>query len=352
MKIEVKEIDKKIYAESIKDFVPDKVIDFHTHLWLTKHQDVPKLLKAGYIQAWPSMVASECKAEDLDYIYKTLFPGKKVTPLIFASLPERKVLNVANKYVQQSAKKYGWYSLIWSDPEWDQRTLKSKILKGGFLGIKCYLNFAPPYIPAGEIRIFDYFPHHQLEVINELGLIAMIHIPRNKRLADELNIAQMIEIEKKYPNASIVFAHVGRAYCVEDIGNAFKVFQQSKHIMFDISANTNEEVFYQLIQTVGPKRVLFASDMPILIMRSKRICENGFYINLIPKGLYGDVSSDKHMREVSGQEAENLTFMMYEEIIALSKAARRAGLSRKDIEDIFYNNAMRIIKKAQRALEK
>ena len=38
--------------------------------------------------------------------------------------------------------------------------------------------------------------------------------------------------------------------------------------------------------------------MPILRMRARRICENGIYVNLVPKGLYGDVSGDIHMREV------------------------------------------------------
>jgi predicted TIM-barrel fold metal-dependent hydrolase len=351
MKIELKDVDKRFYGEYLQSFIPEKIIDIHAHLWLKEHQNVPELLKNGHMQAWPLMVAPDCKAEDLDCIYKTLFPDKKVTPLIFASLPEKKTLDVANKYVKESAKKYKWHSLVWSDPVWNRETLKQQIVKNGFLGIKCYMNGAPSYIPTAEIRIFDYFPPHHLELLNELGLIAVIHIPRSKRLADELNIAQLMEIDANYPEANIVVAHVGRAYCKEDIGNAFKIFKKSKNILFDISANTNEEVFRQLLETVGPKRVLFGSDMPILTMRSRRICENGFYVNLVPKGLYGDLSSDKHMREVSGNEAEALTFLIYEEIAAILRAAKRVGLSSKDVEDIFYNNAMRIIGKAKKVFK-
>ena len=71
----------------------------------------------------------------------------------------------------------------------------------------------------------------------------------------------------------------------------------------------------------------------------KRICENGKYINIVPKGLYGDVSVDSHMRETGAPESEKLTFFMYEELRAFKKAAAETALSKADLEDVFYNNA-------------
>ena len=71
----------------------------------------------------------------------------------------------------------------------------------------------------------------------------------------------------------------------------------------------------------------------------RRICENGIYINIVPKGLYGDVSGDKNMREAVGEEAEGLTFFLYEEIKAIRAAADETGLGEGDLEDLFYNNA-------------
>lgn len=76
-----------------------------------------------------------------------------------------------------------------------------------------------------------------------------------------------------------------------------------------------------------------------LMIGLSRICENGFYINLVPKGLYPDVSFDPHMREVEGEAAEGITFFTYESINAFRLAARNTGLTRRDIEDVFYNNA-------------
>jgi hypothetical protein len=82
-------------------------------------------------------------------------------------------------------------------------------------------------------------------------------------------------------------------------------------------------------------------------MRMRRICRNGTYVNLVPKDLYGNVSGDKNMREVEGKEARRLTFFMYEEIAAFHHAAQATGLAPRDIEDIFHNNAKRIIESAR-----
>ncbi len=78
-------------------------------------------------------------------------------------------------------------------------------------------------------------------------------------------------------------------------------------------------------------------------MRMRRICENGIYINLVPRGLYGDVSGDPNMREVDGAEASKLTLFMYEELLAFRRAAEEPGFGRDDLEDIFYNNSAAMI---------
>ena len=175
----------------------------------------------------------------------------------------------------------------------------------------------------------------------------MLHIPRNDRLRDPVNLAQLLEIEERYPDIKLIVAHVGRAYCPEDIGDAFKVLAKTKMMCFDISANTNAETFRQLLEAVGPKRVLFGSDMPILRMRMRRICEKGKYVNIVPAGLYGNVSGDKHMREVSGIKADRLTFFMFEELKAFRRTAEKTGMTRSDIEDVFYNNAGRMLAAAR-----
>lgn len=154
----------------------------------------------------------------------------------------------------------------------------------------------------------------------------MLHVPRDGRLRDPVNLAQMLRIEREYPDVKLIIAHLGRAYTDEDGGNAFDVPAGTRRMFFDISANTNDRVFEQMLRCVGLQRVLFGSDLPILRMRMRRIIRDGRYVNLVPKGLYGDVSNDRNMGELEGTAAEQLTFFLYEEI----EAGQDAQTERRD----------------------
>jgi uncharacterized protein len=341
----IKQVDRAFYEERLRDFLPERIIDIHTHVWLEKFE----IETGGSPQrtvTWPSLVAKENSIEDLIETYELMFPGKSVTPLIFSQVSIDVDLDACNGYIKACSAKYKIPSLVVTKPGQNAAELEELIQKGGFLGSKVYLNFAPPAIPEKEICIYDFLPPHQLKVLDKLGLIVMLHIPRDGRLKDPVNLRQLLEIERDYPNLKLIVAHVGRAYCPEDVGNAFELLAGTKNMVFDFAANTNTDVFRQLIKAVGPKRILFGSDLPILKMRTRRICENGNYVNLVPKGLYGDVSGDKHMRAVEGPQAETLTFFMYEEIEAMRLAAEAEGLTAADIGDMFYGNAVRIINNA------
>ena len=129
-----------------------------------------------------------------------------------------------------------------------------------------------------------------------------------------------------------------------DVGDAFRRLSVCKDLLFDFSANTSDFAMTKLLEAVGPERGFFGSDMPICRMRMRRIEENNTYINLIPPGLYGDPSQDRHLREVSPEEAKKLTFFMYEEILAFKRAAASVGLTKNDVARAFYSNADALIR--------
>ncbi len=339
--------DSAFYEERLKDFLPEQIIDFHTHVWKGWPPGIAPYSPRG---DWAAMAATENSHEELMATYAVMFPGKTVLPLIFGNIPTPRpgddldrALAWVNGYVSEAAEQHSAPALIYASPAWTAEELEKSVTSGKFLGLKVYLNLAPLHIPRKEVRIFDFLPPHQLEVANRHGWIVMLHIPRDGRLRDPLNLAQMLEIEARFPNVRLVIAHVGRAYCEEDVGDAFARLAGTKRMLFDISANTNQWVFERLIDTVGPRRILFGSDLPIFKMRSRRIIEKGDYINLVPKGFLGGLFGVPHVREVEGAEAEALTFFLYEEIDAFRRAAEAKRLSRSDIEDVFRNNATRLL---------
>ena len=347
---EVTANDMRVYEEELKDFLPEKIIDIHTHIWDNRNNEVGKSNLPGvasrYVK-WPQLVAPENTFENLQETYELMFPGKDVKALMFSTRANHEKNNA---YVSKVCRESGWPGLYYSDPKESGEELERHIREGGFLGVKSLMGRAPAYLPANEIRIFDYFPKHHLEVMDKMGAIAMLHIPRNGRLKDPVNLAQIAEIKTEFPNLRLIIAHIGRAYVKEDIGNAFDTLDQFPDLMYDFCANCCEYAITEALKHAGPKHLMFGTDFPILRMRTHRIEENGTYINLVPPGLYGDPSQDPHLREVSPEEAEKITFFAYEELLAFKRAAEKLGLSRQDVEDVMYNNAANLIEGARKSI--
>lgn len=334
------EYDKYVYENEIKDFVPDEFIDFHTHI--SKKGLEPYGSHNGGSSWTDNIARGGSEVEKLLSCYKEMFPQKKVTPLIFGGCLCD--IGGVNDYVYEKGIEYNLPTLYRTDYAMDPDKLEEDILKRGFLGIKPYLSNCPSYIPPAETRIFDFVPHEHLKVCDKHGLIVMLHIPRDGRFKDPVNLYQLREIEEKYPNLKLIIAHIGRAYAREDIGNGFDIVGKGANTYFDFTANVCDDAIKACIEAVGPKKLIFGSDLPIAIMRMYRIVENGVYYNIVPRGHYGDVNGQPHMRQTDG---ENITVMMYEQIRALKRVAVDLKLSDSDIEAIMNSNAKKLIQEVQ-----
>lgn len=328
------EFDKKIYFEELCDFLPNNIVDSHAHIWRVEDDEYDR---SKFPKKWTNRVAGECPIEDLLAIYDGLFEGKKVIPVIFGNSVQR--YKEHNAYVESVSKKYGFPALYWTRYEIPTEELEKEVLSGGYQGLKPYLGGCKQGVSPAEADIFDFLPKNHLELANKHGWKVVLHLSKSDRLKNKSNLETLLDIEQKYPNVKLIVAHVGRAYADEDVGNAFDLLKNTQNMIFDFSANTNSSVITKCIETVGTQRVLFGTDLPIAKMKMRRIVENGNYINIIPKGLYGDVSGDIHMRESSDKNITNFT---YEILLAFKQSAKDLSLSRKDVEDIMSGNACKL----------
>lgn len=334
--------DDHFYENNLKDFLPDTFIDCHNHIWLSDFvtgQDT-----AGRSCAWPEMVARDSSMEDLLETNLELFPGKHVIPVLYPYVNVAVDTRQANAYVEACAREHQVPALYLSRPEEPLEEIEKNVIAGGFLGLKVYLEFAPSYIPTNEIRIYDFLPPGQLALADRHGWVVQLHIARPRRLADPLNYIQLWEIEQNYPNLQLLVAHLGRAYADEDLGDALEYLKHTEKTVWDFTANTNAHVMEQVLNYFGPERFIYGSDFPIFRMRARRVVEQGFYINEIPEGSLGDVSKDPHMREIPYPAASDITYFIYEEIAACKETSKTLGLTRKDIDKIFYENSAGIFK--------
>lgn len=323
--------DKKVYEEELFDFLPDKIVDTHTHVFLPEH----RIEKKGGKNSWTNYVYDECSIEDLEQTYLDMYPGKKTIPVIFGTpsghVPE------SNAYISKVGKEKGYPTLFMNRFIDSAEFVEEQVIKGGFQGLKPYLNSCNPAVKGSDAEIFDFLPEEHLKVCDKHGWKVVLHISKDDRLKNPTNIKQLIEIEQKYPSVKLIVAHIGRAYSPEDLGDALETLQKNtKNMMFDFCANTFSYAIEKCIDLMGSKRVLFGTDMPISKMRMYRISENGNYINVVPRGMYGDVTGDIHMRET---DEKNVTNFTYETLRAFKKAAQNLSLSKEDIDNIMWKNA-------------
>lgn len=332
--IQLTDYDRYVYETELKSFLPHEFIDCHVHI---AKEGFPKAGCSNGGSTWATKFMA-LEGDELLENYRVLFPENKVTPLVFGDCLS--VVDACNNYVIEEQQRLGFPTLFRTSYEMTPEFIEAEVKKHGFLGIKPYLTFCPPYIPAAEIRIFDFLPKEHLEMADKHGWIVMLHIPRDARLRDAVNIAQIMEIEEKYKNLKLVIAHIGRAYAKEDIGDAFDILKNTKNLVFDFTANLSDEVIRACIEAVGTKRLMFGSDLPVAVMRMYRIVENGVYYNVVPRGLYGDLEGAAHMRET---DETDVTLMIYEQIRAFKRVATQLKLTDSQVEDVMFKNAKNLI---------
>ena len=328
--------DREIYETKLRDFLPDKIMDAHVHLW---GADLPDYGSSNGGATWTHAAADEMSAEHFTSSTKIMFPGKDFSALVFGGC--LKELKPCNDYLYAEATKLGFPMLMRTSYDMSGEYIEAECKKYGFIGLKPYLTNIPPYIPTEEIRIYDFLPKEHLEVANRNGWIVMLHIARSKRLRDEVNIAQLMEIEKKYPNVKLIVAHIGRAYSKQDIGDAFDILGKTKNMYFDFTANVCDDAIRACIEAVGTDRFIFGSDLPIAIMRFFRTTDpvTGYYYNNIPKGLYPGAELDPHNRETD----KPTTLLIYEQILAFKRVAEELKLKDSDIEKVMYTNIKKLV---------
>lgn len=341
--LDVKPYDKWYYETVIKPFLPEKFIDCHTHIWLEEFHRKGDMREGS--QLWPTLVAKENSIEDLNETNRLLFPDNEVISVLYSDAIVTIDTQKSNGYVAEKAKENGFPALYLSRPTQSAEELEQIMLANPvFKGLKVYLQFAPAYIPADEIRIYDFLPHEHLALANKHKWVVQLHIARPKRLADPVNYIQLLEIEQKYPDLQLLVAHLGRAYANEDLGDALEYLKHTEKTVWDFTANTNDYVMQKVLEYFGPERFIYGTDFPIFRMKARRTVENGFYINEVPKGAFprSAIEADSHMREIEYPEAEKITFFIYEEINACRMACERLGLGKQDVKKIFYDNSARI----------
>jgi predicted TIM-barrel fold metal-dependent hydrolase len=324
--------DAAFYDDELRDFLPHRIIDCHTHIGLAEHTG--HLSEQRRREMWALDVAQELTVEALNDWNARLLPGHETAACAFGWPIRECNLDDSNAYVARSAPKLRAAFLV-TDPHWPAERVRDLVLEGGFTGLKPYPDLADA--PAGEASVPEFLPESHQALAESLGLVIMLHLPRKERLRDPRNLAEVRTLAQTHPTVPIIVAHIGRAYTMSFAEGSLRQLADLPSVHFDFAANLNAEVIALCLGEVGPSRLLYGSDLPIGLMRGMREHRGDQYINYTD----GDYlwNTDRKAPEVEA----GYTLFIYEQLRAFRLATESVGLTESDLVSVFSGNIERLL---------
>lgn len=338
------DVDRACWQEHLDPWLPQRLIDAHTHVAEPAHRLVP-MTDAMRRQYWVNELLEPIDAPAAERCYRTVFPGREFSCLAFGMPDLDFDLDAQNAYLQRECPSRGWHSLAVVRPQWSQEKVAALLDAPGVIGLKPYYSLISANRETRdahlEASIFAYLPPHQLEVANARHAWVTLHVPKAARLGHPDNVREVRELRRRYPNLSLVIAHLGRCYTEPHALEALPQFADDPGLYFDTSAVLNPVCHRIALKHFGPRRILYGSDNPILYMRGRRQYHDRTYVNRTSHPFHFN-----RERETPEIEAR-YTLYMYEDLLAIKQACGQLGLTgRAELEAIFHDNAVRLIQRA------
>jgi glutamate-1-semialdehyde 2,1-aminomutase len=248
----------------------------------------------------------------------------------------------ANNFIASEAKKKpGTRALMVVHPSMTAEEVQKTVVKHRFVGFKPYLWYAPMKNPYWKARIPDFLPEHQLAAANRYGLIMGLHLSKSRAVADPNNLDDLERLTGKYPRVKWILYHNARSYDSWAIEEAAPRLRGLHNIWVETSSVCESAAFDASFSTIPSSRLMYGSDdFPAGLTRGKYVAWG-----------YGWTQMDRNNQTFQIDHCDGrLTFVRYEMLRAMRRAAKNQHFSKQQIEDLFYNNAERLVSSAWKDL--
>ncbi len=323
------ESDRRVYERELRGFLPSRLFDAHVHLF------DPSCLRPGSSfpgnHPYAKFGGAFGRGQYLQWAAEAL-PGMEIhaTHVGHPGLESDRDASAACTGGISDNRQF--YGLALTAPGDAAECVRQRVTRNRLVGVKPYPAFVTGK-PVAEVTVRDMLPAAQMAVADELGLAVMLHVPRPGRLADPLNQSQVVELCRGHPNARIIVAHIGRAYYLSNVVGFLDGIAACPNAWIDTAMINHEGVLEYAFRHYPRDRILFGSDAPFALIRGKSVEINNQYAYLVGEDYaMGATIAD------TGHVIDFTTFY-YEQLRGIRLAAERAGLARREIEDLFFNNA-------------
>ena len=328
--IELNDLDRGIWESEIEGFVPSRVFDAHTHVYRRDHCLSPETPDAP--RSYDRHRLSDLAI--LREVDRQLLPGRETHYLAFGYPFERCDFDGSAKHTAATvASDPTSAGLMVVSPQMPPEWVRERLVSLGLVGMKPYRFYAANGDTV-ECRITDMLPEPLIEVADDLGLIVTLHLGKRNAIADADNVADVKRLAAAYPNVTWILAHCARSFAPWPIDATCDEIAGLPNVYMDTSAVCESDVFSIVLRRFDRARVLYGSDnIPAGIERGKYVAFGRAW------AFVGERTENLDLSHCDPRP----TFVCYESLRALRRAAEAAGLTREEVEGVFWGNAVKLL---------
>lgn len=326
--VDLTESDLKLVSEKLNGFAPHEVFDFHAHPYHPAHfQPNPP----PWIADQPVLGCAQHRTALSRYL-----PGRTIHGLYFGLPKTQTDRGTINRWVANEVQKNGTRlsrALALVAPDDDRAAVAGMLRSGGFAGVKVYHVFASRH-DTFNAAIEEYAPEWIWELCHEVNGVLMIHLVKDRAIADAENLTSLRRLCRAYPRCRLMLAHVARSFDYRNGLEGLAKLRDLDNAWVDMSAVTEADAMRAAIRALGPSRVLYGSDYAVSEMRGRCVTTGDSFFWLHP-----ELIQPQHVPRTNFR----MTLVGIESLLCLREACEECGLTAGDIQDIFLNNALRLL---------
>lgn len=321
------EVDAAIAAE-VQEQLPDRLFDTHAHLY--RNSDLgnprPDLTAQGPdtadMDAWRTHLGKETGAERLVGGLFLPYPVKD------GNVEAGNAFLLDQVNLSDMAR-----GLIVATPDMDREKAEGYFQDPRIIGFKPYHVFAD--LPQSfDAPLEAYVPEWMWAMADRHGAVILLHLVRQAALSDPVNQEAILKLCTKYPKARLALAHAGRGFHAPNTIRALPALKELHNVYFDTSAICEPDALMAIVKTFGPQRLLWGSDFPVSQQRGKCVTVGDAFSWICPRQIDTYPTAPVCRPTLVGLES----------LRAVTLMASLMDLSKQEREDIFYNNALRLLR--------
>lgn len=322
----INEIDRDMFGK-LNSFLPQKIFDMHAHI----HREKDALeTGSSASKQWPGDVTINTWRKQMgEQVGEERLAGGLFISLPYPSWNHEKGNGFVVSELEKNPESRG---LVVITPDDKPEQLTEFLNHPQIAGLKPYHLLCDDK-PTFQASILSYLPQWGWELADQRSLVITLHMVKDRALSDPDNQAVIRQMCMKYPNVKLVLAHAGRGFHAQNTIEGLPALKGLQNIWFDMAAICEPAAIKAILRAFGPRKLMWGSDFSVSQIRGKCVTVGDGFVWLDQNSVNWEKVSP----------ACHPTTVTIESLSALRQASDDFGLNEDDIEDIFYNNAMRLL---------